>query len=564
MKKSLSFFIFTVALLQGCQSNPNRSEPVSLEPVTYTPGEFNRESLYDLMLAELAGQRRMFPIALEKYLHQTEKTRDPLIAERATRIAQYLRDSEKTLLAARLWREIAADNPEPYQIEANILLHKKQYDAALPLVRKALEYDALRTLALIRTQSDQIDSTTQAEYIEMLQSYSSEQPPRADLELTLALLYKAAGREQLALSAFNRALDIEPNNPEALIQKAELLRSDNDINGALDLIQTAFEQQPENRQLHILYTQLLFQAEQSKKGVMQAETLLQKNIKDHQLTYYLALLLLENEAPESAKTAFRRLLELKPQDSSPHFYLGHIAQAEGEKTLALEHYTAVRNGSNILQALSRAAGLLKAPEDKQQVHLILAEARSELPKQAPNIFTLEAEWLDLHDYREEALSLLEEALEQYTDNTTLLYTRAMLVESTDFPQAERDLQRILQLEPENATVQNALGYTLLLHTERYSEAYELIQAALNQEPEDPAILDSMGWVLFKMGRAQEALPYLEKAHNLYADPEVSSHLIQAYWATDQKERARGLLKRSLETSPDSPFLEEAAQFLESK
>lgn len=558
----LFFLIFaSIAFLHGCTSTPVK-EPVSPpEPVTYVPGEFNQESLYDLIVAEIAGQRRLFPLALENYMKQAKKTRDQGVAERATRIAQYLRSPEKIIQSAQLWRDIAPADPEPYQIEANMLLHKGQYEEALPLIKRALEYDALRTLALIRSQTNRIDPNILSGYIKMLTDFRAKGVERADLELTLALLHQAAGNKSAAFTSFNRTLELDPDNPEALVKKAELLRAEQDITGALQLVQSAFEQQPNNRQLHLLYIQLLFQAQKTDDAVMQAEKIQQNNAKDHQLTYYLALLMLENGATENAKHALNQLLELKPEDSSPHFYLGHIAQSDNQDQLALQHYTQVKNGSNVLQSLARITGLLSSENNKEKVQQILADAKASNPAQAAKIYTLEAEWLNLHNFKDEALTVLEDALGLFVDDTTLLYTRAMMVESTDFPQAEKDLQRILQLEPDNPTVQNALGYTLLLHTERFEEAYALIQAALNQEPDDPAILDSMGWVLYKLKRFKEAVPYLEKAYTLYSDPEVSSHLIQVYWATDQKEKARALLLKSRASNPDNPFLEEASQFI---
>ena len=564
MNRSLILFITILSLLQGCQSTPTQKQAFTPEPAIYVAGEFNQESLYDLMLAEIAGQRRLFPVALENYLAQAKKTRDPGVAERATRIAQYLRDSDKIIATASLWRDISPENPEPYQIEANILLHKGEYEAALPLIEKALEYDALRTLALIRGQSDKIEKKVIVSYIAMLEAHRLENKPRGDLELTLALLHRAIGDSKRSLTAFNRALSIDPENPEALVQKAELLRAEEDINGALALIRSAFEQQPENRQLHILYTQLLFQTKQSKKAAIQTKSLLDKNLKDHQLTYYLALLLLENEQLLDAKKALTHLLDLKAEDSSPHFYLGHITQAQKDNKSAISHYTAVKNGPNVLQALSRAIGLLSDAVHKAQVQQILNDARASMPSIASKIYSLEAEWLNLHNDSDEAFTVLDDAIALFPDDTALLYTRAMMIESVDFPQAEKDLRQVLAAEPNNPTVQNALGYTLLLHTQRYEEAYELIKSALASEPEDPAILDSMGWVLHKLARSREALPYLEKAHALYSDPEVSSHLIQVYWSTDQKQKAQQLLQSSQKENPENPFLDEAAQIIDAK
>ena len=559
MKKILLLISCSLFILQGCTSNTSKIAEVPVEPVTYLPGEFNQESLYDLLLAEIAGQRRQFPIAFQNYLTQAEKTQDPAVAERATRIAQYLRDAEKIRTAAAVWRSVDEENPEPYQIEASILLHQNKHAEALPLIEKALGYNDARTLALIRTQSSNISSKVVRSLIQMLDTHADSNKPNADLELTLALLYQTLGEKENALRAFDSSLLLNPKNSEAIIRKAELLRDMNRVREATSLVQSAFEHKPDDRQLHLLYSQLLFQSDKPESATEQAEALINNNPQDHQLAYYLALLMLEHEQIDSAEKILNGLLTMKPEDSSPHYYLGHIDQSRGNTQDAISHYSQVRNGSNILQSLSRATGLLNSPEEKSKVQQLLKDARSSIPSLAPRIFALETEWLNLHNYEEEALTVLEDALTLHKDNTTLLYSRAMLLEDSDFSKAEEDFKRILEKEPDNAMVKNALGYTLLLHTERYEEAYELIKAALNKEPEDPAILDSMGWALFKLGRYKEAVTYLEKAHAMFADPEVSSHLIQTYWANGQKDKALELLDKSKSTNPENPFLLEAEQ-----
>lgn len=562
MKQLFLLLLGSACFIQGCSNLPQRQGTAEIPPATYQPGEFNQESLYALMLAEIAGQRRLFPLALEQYLEQAEKTRDPGVVERAARIAQYLRDSENILITARLWRDISPENPEPYQIEAAMLLHQGEHKQALPLIQKAVSFDPLRTLALIRSQADKLTRDQASAYLIVLREYKTTVSPRADLELTLAMLHEREDAIQDATTAYDRALQLEPLNPEALVNKAEMLRDQNQPAAALKLIQTAFEQQPDNRQLHILYTQLLFAAEKPDSAVEQAQLLIDNNLKDHQLTYYLGLLMLENEQLDSAEAVLQSLFDLKPDDSSPHFYLGHISQSREDNAQAVEHYLSVRHGNNILSALSRMTALLNDPEQRDFIEVKLQEARSALPELSSRIYNLEAEWLNIHNFAQDAEALLEEALTAHPGDTNLLYARAMLVESYDFPQAEKDLRQILQQNPDNSMAKNALGYTLTLHTERFQEAYELISSALKSEPEDPAILDSMGWVLHLMGRSEEGLPYLEKAHNLYADPEVSSHLIQAYWITGQRDKALALLTSSEKEHPDNPFLLEARAFVE--
>jgi len=101
---------------------------------------------------------------------------------------------------------------------------------------------------------------------------------------------------------------------------------------------------------------------------------------------------------------------------------------------------------------------------------------------------------------------------------------------------------------------NALGYTLTNRTRRHDDAYRLIRTALELESDSPPILDSMGWVLFRLGRREEALGFLERALAQMADPEIAAHLAEALWATGERDRARDLLDRFAVLHPDDEAL----------
>jgi Flp pilus assembly protein TadD len=76
----------------------------------------------------------------------------------------------------------------------------------------------------------------------------------------------------------------------------------------------------------------------------------------------------------------------------------------------------------------------------------------------------------------------------------------------------------------------------------------MIQKAVDLEPENEAYLDSLGWVLFKLGRPQEALPWLEKAAKLSERPDatIEDHLGDVLAALHRWTEARVAWRRSLE------------------
>jgi len=554
------YALITAALLSGCSmQNTREQDAYVVQPPTYTAGEFNRESIYELLVAELAGQQGQFDLALNNYIKQARLNRDPAIAERATRVAQYLRSVEGITEAAGLWIETDPENAEPYQISASILLHQKRYEEAMPLVERALEFDRPRMLAVIRGQIPEMPNEVISGYINLFTQLLDKEPNQTDVLVTQGLLYKQQNNLDAALDAYETALALDARSADAIAQKAELLRLRGQFKQALQTLAPALKAQPDNQSLMILNTQLLFQSGQVDKGVAQAQEILAINNKDYQLKFYLALLLLENNRGDDAKVLLNELLGQNSNDTRPYFYLGTIAQQKGQIDRAIDNYLKVDDPATTFQAIGRVSALLDSPGDRERLTSIIGDLRKTRPDLASQLYTMEAEWLNLHNFTDDALVVLEEALARYNDDVNLLYTRAMMLEGIDFARAEEDLRKILEIEPDSSLAMNALGYTLTIHTDRYEEAYELIAQALQIRPDDPAIIDSMGWVLFKLQRYEESIQYLQRAYNEIKDGEVVSHLVQAYWANGDKQKARTLLDKALKNDPDNSHLQEAAQ-----
>lgn len=561
---SLVITLFSL-IATGCALQPQQNKLAYTPPpeVEYQPGQLNRETLYELIVAEVAGQRKQFELSLENYMHQSRMTGDPIIAKRATYIAQYLQQPEKTLEAASLWQETEPDNPEPYQISAGLLLRQGDFSAALPLLKKALQHSDQQTLLVIRAQAERLSTDELAAYIGLLEQYKTE-AGTADTSLltTLGILYKHQGKLQLASQRFDQAIASNSKNHEAIYQKAELLRIQERYPEAIRLVEPALNQDSPNQQLYTLYIQALFQNGQARKAAKQAKQLLELYPGEPQLGFYIALLMLENENIDDSRVILEQLLQNSPNNTTPHYYLGLISQREERDQDAIAHFLQVRD-NNILQSFGRISGLLDNADDKQQLQSIMLDGRNSLPQISVQLFVTEAEWLNLHDYKDEALNLLDEALQQHKDEINLLYSRAMMLDPQDISLMEQDLRRVIEIDPQNSMAMNALGYSLTIYTERYDEALQLITQALAITPDDPAALDSMGWVLYKLGRTNEAVTFLERAFDAFPDPEVSSHLIRVYNATGQLLKARTLLQQEMIKHPDNEYLSEAAEAINS-
>ncbi|HEU0072250.1 MAG TPA: tetratricopeptide repeat protein [Alphaproteobacteria bacterium] len=134
----------------------------------------------------------------------------------------------------------------------------------------------------------------------------------------------------------------------------------------------------------------------------------------------------------------------------------------------------------------------------------------------------------------------------------LLYSRGIALErAKQWPRAEADFLKALELNPDQPYVLNYLGYSWVEHGIHLDKALDMIETAVKLRPEDGYIVDSMGWVLYKLGRFEEAVPHLERAVELRpADPTINDHLGDAYWRVGREGEARFQWERALVLKPE--------------
>jgi Flp pilus assembly protein TadD len=120
------------------------------------------------------------------------------------------------------------------------------------------------------------------------------------------------------------------------------------------------------------------------------------------------------------------------------------------------------------------------------------------------------------------------------------YVRGIAYERSDqFPLAEKDFLRALDLAPNQPQVLNYLGYSWVDKNVNLDRALGMIQKAVNASPNDGYIIDSLGWAYYRLGKYDDAVTQLERAVALRPnDPEINDHLGDAYWRVGRKLEAR--------------------------
>jgi tetratricopeptide (TPR) repeat protein len=269
----------------------------------------------------------------------------------------------------------------------------------------------------------------------------------------------------------------------------------------------------------------------------------------------LASLYLSKDETELAKPILENLGSKQNGPNDVNFHLGNIAKKDGEIAKAIYYYSKVISGSKYIIAQERLVDLYTQNSTLAEIQNYLSIKRERNPKYAKNLFQLESSLLLINDEKDKAFKLLTNALSEFPNDANLLYLRSMSLDSPEtFDEMETDLRSILTLDGDNSVILNALGYSMLIYTERTQEAYNLIKKAHDLNPKDPAIIDSLGWVLFKLGKLEEALNYLNDAYALNKDAEIAAHLGEVLWVLNKREQALLIFRDSYENYPEHKTL----------
>jgi tetratricopeptide (TPR) repeat protein len=524
--------------------------------------------LFRIMLAEIAGQRGELDLALQTYMELARGTRDVKVAERATRIAVYARNEEAAAEAAAIWVELDPKSPDPHQVLAVMALRRGDQEQAFRHLEQMLDYSTgsldEKLLMIANLLGREKDGELVLALMERLVAMRQDSP---DALYAFSHVVARFGALDRAAQLLEQALRLAPENEKLLLSYVSVLQRQGRTDAALGRIHHVLEQRQKRKEddfnLRMAYARLLADARRFDEASAQFELLMKAQPDNAEVAFALGLLHLQGNRLDAAEPYFKSLVNSEERGDDASYYLGRIAEQRQQFEQANIWYLGVQGGENYFDAQVRL-GLILARQDR------LAEARTHLrsvrtrnAEERALLVQAEAEMLTEARRFDEAMSIYDQAL-QSGYNGDLLYARAMLAEKMDrLDIVERDLRQVLEKDPGNAQALNALGYTLADRTSRFDEAYDLIRRALEISPSDYYILDSMGWVLYRMGRLEEAADYLRKALVLRPDPEIAAHLGEVLWVKGDRNGASDVWSTALRETPgDDRLLDVIKRFKE--
>ena len=524
---------------------------------------FPEDSIYPLLVAEFALRRSAYDTALGNYLEQADRLRDPGVSAHATHLAQFMKREPQALQAVQLWVELEPEHPEANNTLATLLIRQGRPAAAVPhlatVARQGLQPNFPILLGGFRELSD----TEKQALSDAVSALEDDFPDDTRLLLTRALILDELKQATAAGAVLAQLFALEPGQTQALLLDAKL-RLQADHPAPFARIEAALVAEPENSALRLQYARLLTRSDID-AARRQFEILSAQSPRDGDLLLSLALLNQDHGDTLAAKAYLRQVLALEQRVDEANYYLGRIAEDENRPDEAIAAYSRVEDPESreFFSARGRVGRILIESGDSSGSAEFFDLQRQAYPELREQLYALESELLAQAGLLDANMALLNQAVAELPDSTSLRYSRAMLGERVnDLALMESDLRHILTLNPDNATALNALGYTLSNRTTRYDEAYALIARALTLSPDEPAILDSMGWVLFHQGKAEEAVGYLQRAWESLPDPEVAAHLGEVLWSLGEEQEAYSIWREGLRQDPEHGVLRETLERLD--
>ena len=518
------------------------------------------EALYNILMSDIALQRRQPETALESAIAVANDSRDYRLVKKAAALALRAGDYAQAAEMARLWSELLPDDEEPRQVLVIALTADDQVElakeAAVALVESARTTGyGIRVIAGLMGQQRNAGAA-----IRLMEELAAKWPENAQAQMSLSYVARSFGRDYLGTSALDRALELRPDWDEAAVAKADSLARAGEQTEAEQYITEYLERNPDSIVMRVRYARYLAGREEYLLAWEKLKPALNQDEIDAPTWYFAAVLAAEVDQERLVTRYLERALEQDPGFDRARMYLAARYAGEEDFEAAFDQYQQVTDVELSEDAMIQM--VLVTEETKGTDEALSYLERMNIQNQAQYLkYVLTRHELLVRARRmDEAYGFINEAMQELPGNRDLLYARGLLAAELKLIDVmEADFRTLLKQEPENAHALNALGYTLADQTERLDEARDLIVKAFTLRPEDPYIMDSMGWVEYRLGKLEVARDLLDKAYQVNGDVEIAAHLGEVLWELGEAEAARDIWREAEEKEADNPILVETLQ-----
>jgi putative PEP-CTERM system TPR-repeat lipoprotein len=272
-------------------------------------------------------------------------------------------------------------------------------------------------------------------------------------------------------------------------------------------------------------------------------------------------LLGQKHDPSLALQATEDALRIYPNEPRFRALNSEFLAKSGKISEAREQFSTIEGYESTLPGLKKFNGIIAYKEKNY------AEAKrllSEYYALDPSFETAKILAYSMQELGEakQGGELLEKALAQLASPFIEVHTVAEYYASNELlDKAAKTYDSLFEKYPSHYITINNYA-SVLIRMGEFDKAEELAAVALRLRPKSGYSLDTYGWVLFKQGKVQEALTYINLASEAIPNnTEIQLHLAEVLFANDDKTGAKNILDN---VKPESSFLKSQLNKLKTK
>jgi tetratricopeptide (TPR) repeat protein len=487
---------------------------------------------------------------------------DPGQSELASRVAALLIQAEDFPQAIDILKDAIKAHPsdaEPYRQLAFIYAkYLKKTDQAVDYANRAIALNPRDIEAYQRLVEIEFAAGEEKKALEVLDRAAKIRSGEASFWTRLGKLYAAILFKPDSMpkpdelkrvnEIFKKAAEHANDDPTALKDVADYYASSQQLKEAIPLYLRVLELQPDDANAREKLATGFILTNQRGKAVEMLEQIIKQHPEKYQ-PYDLLAQVLDDEA--------RSLQRANRLDEAKATYAKVAANYEQSLLINPNH------AGTYLRVAELLLGPLKDPERAVKM---LAEARRRFPGAPEIVYYLAIAQREVKQ-TQQAVATFEEALHEAEadedneiTNAKFYFNYGATAEQAGLYEKAADLLRkSIALDPANAAeAYNYLGYMWADHNMQLEEAEQMIRRALEMEPNNASYLDSLGWVEFRKGKFDQALAdLLRAAKNMdREDPVVLEHIGDTYLKLDRTQNALQSWQKALTLDPKNKKLGE--------
>jgi tetratricopeptide (TPR) repeat protein len=547
--KYLAIGILATLIIYGCAASKPTAKPALAPRAADVQKELNPDAYNHYTNAIIYEQEQVWDEAIKEY--EVALSYAPLSYDIRMALGSLYFNMNRASQALDALLPIPEKTGDTYRLLGDCYRQLNRDDEAWAVYKRALADDSNDVsinynLGLLAAKNRRIEEA--AKHFQVAARYSGN----ADLYQQIAEMYATIGLFDSATVLMERAITLSAEDPSLYSRLSVYYHAGGKKLESKDALFRGMRKHPNDARLRAQLIET-YNSENNLDSVrVIAGQLVDLPSTDKVIYERIGQVLLRARLDTLAEASFKKALTIDSTSRFAMFYLGRIATDRKEYGSAKTYFARlVGIDSTAPDGWVNLAFVYEQEKKVDTSMAILQRALTYVTADRDNVQFYLAQLLSGKQMQDSSLVLLRQIIAEGGDTVRALFLIGVQYErSGNFDKTVETFELLLSIDSANVQALNYLGYTFADKNVRLDESLRMIQKAVAADTANGAYLDSYAWVLYRMGRLNEALTQIKKALTIIKDDAtVLEHLGDIQMALGNKDKARSAWQEALRVDP---------------